>query len=191
MVLDRQKIRRAIPVSFETREESDGQRVIQGYFAVFNQPSELWPGVSEVIKPGAFAGATDVRALINHDTTLVMGRTKAGTLEIKEDSYGLYGKLIINEQDTDAMNLYARINRGDVSQASFGGYITQEKSIFQEDGKVLFEVEVVDLWEVSPCTFPQYEQTDLSARRKEVDQFRQRKLELEKEILRRNLKKWA
>ena len=47
-----------------------------------------------------------------HDTTLVLGRTKAGTLTLKEDSRGLWGSIQINRDDVDAMNLYARVQRG-------------------------------------------------------------------------------
>ena len=97
---------RSLPQRFETREAGDGALYIEGYFAVFNSPYELWEGATEIIKPGAFSGclSQDVRALINHDTTLVLGRTKAGTLTLKEDSRGLWGSIQINRDDVDAMN---------------------------------------------------------------------------------------
>lgn len=66
---------------FRTRAE-DGNLYIEGYFAVYNSRYDLWDGVYETIAPGAFDGETegDIRALTNHDTTLVLGRTTAGTL---------------------------------------------------------------------------------------------------------------
>lgn len=67
-----------------------------------------------------------VRALIDHETRLVLGRSKAGTLELREDSHGLWGKIRINPNDTDAMNLYNRVKRGDVDQCSFGFNIVKE-----------------------------------------------------------------
>jgi len=173
---------------FETREE-DGQKVIKGYFAVFNQSTELYPGVTEHISPGAFAGATDVRGLINHDTSKVLGRTKAGTLKLVEDSYGLFGTIIVNSDDPDAVGMYARIQRGDVDQASFGGYIVSENFKDLGNKKYDFEILEFDLWEISPCTFPQYEQTGLSTRTRTIsdheDQLRREALK--KRLLRGKL----
>ena len=77
----KQRQTRSLPQRFETREAEGGALYIEGYFAVFDSPYELWEGAVEIVKPGAFAGclSQDVRALINHDTTLVLGRTKSGT----------------------------------------------------------------------------------------------------------------
>ena len=82
---------RSMPTEFKTREDGGGALSIEGYFAVFNSNYEIGAGMSESIAPGAFTSslANDVRALINHDTTLVLGRTKANTLQLKEDSHGL------------------------------------------------------------------------------------------------------
>ena len=112
---------RSIASKFETREEND-EMIIEGYFAVFNSNYEILPGMSESIAPGAFKNtlAGDIRALINHDTTLVLGRTAAKTLEVSEDERGLWGRIRINPKDSDAVNLYERVKRGDVSQCSIG-----------------------------------------------------------------------
>ena len=69
------------------------KKYIEGYFAVFGSNYELWTGASESIDPHAFDGALvdDVRALIDHETRLVLGRNKAGTLELKVDERGLWG----------------------------------------------------------------------------------------------------
>ena len=78
---------RTVGTKFETRE--DGENLsIKGYFAVFNSIYEIVPGMSESIAPGAFSKTLsgDIRALINHDTTLVLGRTKANTLQLREDT---------------------------------------------------------------------------------------------------------
>ena len=87
---------RSVPVNFCTRNDENGP-VIAGYFAVFNSPTELWGGCIEQIAPGAFSSSLngDVRALIDHDTRLVIGRTIAGTLSLREDETGLYGDLTI------------------------------------------------------------------------------------------------
>lgn len=112
--MDRTKIQtRSMESDFVTGED-DSDLYIEGYFAVFNSNYELWKGATESIAPGAFASTMgeDIRALIDHETRLVLGRNKAGTLELREDSHGLWGKVKINPNDTDAMNLYERVKRG-------------------------------------------------------------------------------
>jgi len=179
MALDR-TIRqvRSVETKFETRGDSDELR-IEGYFAVFNSNYEIAPGMSESIAPGAFSRTLqggDIRALINHDTTFVLGRTKAHTLDLREDARGLWGSVVINPNDGDAMNLYERVKRGDVDQCSFGFQIVSEESDFREDGSVHWTIKDVDLFEVSACTFPAYEETSLSARASERAELEARRL---------------
>ena len=177
---------RSLQTELKTRAEPDSQDMyIEGYFAVFNRQTELWPGAYEEVAPGAFDETlgNDIRALINHDTTLVLGRNKAGTLELKADSYGLWGRVKINPNDTDAVNLYERVKRGDVDQCSFGFNILKEETDWREDGSVKWTIQEVDLHEVSICTFPAYEETGVQARKAEVDQHRQRQLEQRKNNL--------
>lgn len=157
---------RSVPVSFQTRSDESGP-VIAGYFAVFNNPTELWHGCIEQIAPGAFASSLggDVRALIDHDTRLVIGRTVAGTLSLREDANGLYGEIKINEHDSDAMNLYVRVQRGDVSQCSFGFDIVAEDYVVSPDGQTCtWTIRDTKLYEVSVVTFPAYEATSVEAR---------------------------
>lgn len=181
---------RSLPQKFQTREADDGALYIEGYFAVFDSPYPLWDGAEEVVKPGAFAGCLgqDVRALANHDTTLVLGRTKAGTLELREDDVGLWGKVKINRDDADAMNLYARVQRGDVDQCSFGFDIREETFVDLGDGKCRWEINKVDpLFEVSVCTFPAYEATTVSARKKQLKTIEARKAEAWKTRMKKRL----
>ena len=180
---------RSVPTKFETREDGENP-TIEGYFAVFNSNYEIAPGMSESIAPGAFSRtlANDVRALINHDTTLVLGRTKANTLELREDSHGLWGKITINPNDGDAMNLYERVKRGDVDQCSFGFDLKEQDTEIRDDGAVHWTIKDLDLFEVSCCTFPAYEQTNISARSKERDEIRQRELSAWREKMKGVLK---
>ena len=173
---------RTLATELKTRAEPEGAKVIEGYFAVFNRQTELFPGGFEVIAPEAFNNTLggDVRALINHDTTLVLGRTKASTLMLSVDGHGLYGKIIINEKDMDAMNLYERVQRGDVDQCSFGFEILSEETEWLEDGAIRWTIREVVLHEVSVCTFPAYEDTSVQARSKEYQNLRQKKLEARK-----------
>lgn len=147
-------------------------------------------GVDEQIAPGAFTDTLgeDIRALTNHDTTLVLGRNKAGTLTLREDSHGLWGSIRINREDQDALNLYRRVQRGDVDQCSFGFYILDEERIVNADGSVLYLIKKVRLLEVSVVTFPAYEATAVSAREAQEADIRQRILEEKREALRAKLK---
>ena len=181
---------RSLQTELTTRAEADGQEMyIEGYFAVFGRETELWPGAFEEIAPGAFDKtlSNDIRALINHDTTLVLGRTKAGTLELKTDSYGLWGRVKINPNDTDAVNVYERVKRGDVDQCSFGFNILAEETDWRDDGTVKWTVTKIDLHEVSVCTFPAYEETGVQARKTQVERHRERELEARRAKLKERL----
>lgn len=174
---------------FSTREDGE-ELFIEGYFSVFNSNYEIWPGATESVAPGAFSNtlSDDVRALINHDTTLVLGRNKAGTLELREDTRGLWGKITINPNDSDAMNLYERVKRGDVDQCSFGFDIVKEDTEIREDGSIHWTIREVKLYEVSCCTFPAYEDTSISAREKDFEEIKKRKNEVWKKEIRNRLK---
>lgn len=166
----------------KTRSEQDGEMIIEGYFAVFNKATELWPGAYEKIDPDAFNNTlgNDIRALINHDTTLVLGRNKANTLSLSIDSYGLFGVIQINSEDRDAVNLYERVKRGDVDQCSFGFNILNEEIDYRDDGTIEWTLKEIDLHEVSVCTFPAYADTAVQARHNEVEQHKKRIFEQKK-----------
>jgi len=170
---------RPMSTSFEARDAVEGENpTIEGYFAVFNSIYEIAPGMTESVAPGAFSRTLsgDIRALTNHDTTLVLGRTSAHTLELREDEHGLWGRISINPKDVDAMNLYERVKRGDVDQCSFGFEIVNEETEFRDDGSVHWTITEVNLFEVSACTFPAYQETNIAARSKERDAARSREL---------------
>lgn len=175
---------------FKTREDS-GEMVIEGYFAVFNSDYEMWEGASESIAPGAFTSSLsgDIRGLTNHDTTLVLGRTKVHTLELKEDTHGLWGRITINPKDSDAVNTYERVKRGDVDQCSIGFMIRSEETDFRDDGSIHWTITDVDLFEVSVCTFPAYEETGVSARHKDAEELKKRAAEAWKLQMADRLKK--
>lgn len=178
---------------FRTRRDNSEDPVIEGYFSVFNSNYELWEGATESIAPGAFDSSmnNDVRALTNHDTTLVLGRSNGtvNTLELSVDSHGLFGRVHINPNDTDAMNTYARVERGDVSQCSFGFMIRDEETEFRDDGSIHWTIKDLDLFEVSVCTFPAYEATSIKARHKDAEEIKSRKLEVWKEHMRSRFNK--
>lgn len=168
----------AVDADFQTRE-IDGKRYVDGYFAVFGGQYQLWDNAIETVDEGAFdlVRDTDVRALTNHDTTLVLGRTSAGTLQLSVDQRGLWGSIEINEADQDAVNLYERVKRRDVTQCSFGFDIEDEEMVVRDDGVTVWHIKKVRLYEVSVCTFPAYEETGVQARKKELETIMRRKTE--------------
>ena len=180
---------RATATRFETRDSGEGPR-ISGYFAVFNSVYHIAPGMSESIAPGAFASTLqdDIRALTNHDTTLVLGRTAAGTLTLREDEQGLFAEIAVNPNDSDAMNTYERIKRGDVSQCSIGFRILSEDTDVREDGSVHWTIREMQLFEVSVCTFPAYTETSVSARAAQREEIKARALQAWKENAQRQLR---
>lgn len=165
----------------EIREEN-GKRRLEGYFAVFDQPYEVYPGWIETIAPGAFsralASGQDVKVLWNHNPDIVLGSTGNKTADLREDQRGLFGGTDINEQDQDAKNAYARVDRGDVNGCSFGFEISRMEESWDEDGTYRTRIlEVSPLYEVSPCTFPAYAQTSITSRAQEQLEAAREKLE--------------
>ena len=162
---DKERQVRAALTQFEAREEENRPH-ITGYFSVFDGVYEIGPGMTESVDRHAFDNTIggDIRALINHNSDMVLGRTKAHTLELRIDEHGLWGDILINPNDQDAMNLYERVRRGDVDQCSFGFRIISEETDFREDGSIHWRITEVELFEVSVCTFPAYEDTNVSAR---------------------------
>ena len=176
-------------LSTRAEGESEGEKIIEGYFAVFNSETELWKGAFEEIVPGAFDTLSDdIRGLINHDTAMVLGRTKSGSLTLKVDSKGLYGRIIINENDSDATNLYERVKRGDVDQCSIGFNVIQQKEDYRDDGTIKWTLTEVELHEVSVVTFPAYEDTAVEARKKDYSKFEKKRLDQKKQQLRERLR---
>lgn len=157
---------------FRTRAEPDGKLYIEGYFAVFGQETELWKGWFEKIAPGAFDNSlrnNDIRCLFNHQAGFVLGRMAAGTLALKTTAYGLFGSVEINQADRQAMDVYARVQRGDISGCSFGFDPLGEHSEQKDDGYHATVTEA-DTVEVSICTFPAYPQTEVQARQQDFRQ---------------------
>ena len=147
------------------------------------------PGAVESIADTAFDGALadDIRCLIDHETRLVLGRNKAGTLTLKVDTRGLWGEVRINPNDQDAVNLYERVKRGDVDQCSFGFDILDEE--FEDRGDtVKWTIKKVKLYEVSVVTFPAYEETSVSARKRQLGEIKKRSIEAWKQRTLKRLK---
>lgn len=151
-----------------TRGEGKGPR-LEGHAAIFNALSEDLGGFREQIAPGAFAEAIekdDVRALFNHDSNYVLGRTASGTLRLAEDVRGLAITIDLPDTQTIRDLVAAPIERGDVSQMSFGFSVRPGGQDWAKDdaGVVVRTLKKVRLFDVSPVTFPAYRQTDVAVR---------------------------
>lgn len=144
----------------------NGSAKIVGYAAVFDVLSEeLW-GFREKIAPGAFSKTireADVRALWNHDSNYVLGRTKSGTLSLMEDEIGL--AIEVEPPDAQwARDLMVSIDRSDVDQMSFGFYTIRDKWEMDDDEELIRTLQEVELFDVSPVTYPAYPQTTVQLR---------------------------
>jgi len=161
---------RTIVNEMRTALNGDGKKIIVGYAAVFNTRAEIYRGMFEKIDPKAFDDVLDqdVRALFNHDSNIILGRTKAGTLKLSVDDKGL--KYEITPPDTEQANgLMESIRRGDVSQSSFGFIIKEDKWEDHADGTFTRTIlKVRTLKDISPVTFPAYEDTAVALRSKEA-----------------------
>ena len=188
----RQKRRTMAPLINSIRAADGQEKRIEGYFSTFDGVYELWPGATESVDPHAFDECLedDVRCLIDHDTRLVLGRTTAGTLRIGVDEKGLWFSVDINPEDTDAMNLYARVQRGDVSGCSFGFDILDEETERRSDGSTHWTIKKVKLYEGSVCTFPAYQDTSAQARRDDYKAIRRREVAQWKADMKERMSKW-
>jgi hypothetical protein len=159
--------RRMCPVS-EMRVDGNRNPVLGGYAAVFNSLSIPIFNFRERIAPGAFRRTLetkpDVRALINHDSNLVLGRTTSGTLTVGEDAKGLAVRVEL-PSTSYALDLAESVRRGDVNQMSIGFRIPKGgDEIMAEDGGTVRELRDIDLIDVSAVTFPAYTQTRVEIR---------------------------
>lgn len=174
------RIRRFTPIQLaEVRasKRDDGSPLITGHGSVFYDGTpeteyRLWSKFKERIMPGAFdralAEAHDVRGLFNHDANHVLGRTKSGTCRLSIDARGLRYEIDPNAKDTDAMNVVARLERGDVTGSSFSFRIVREEYLYEDDVTIAL-VKDVDLYDVGPVTFPAYEGAESEVRSADVE----------------------
>ncbi len=165
---DSKKEIRMLPMKELRIADGDGGAVIEGHAAVFDSWSETLGGIfpfKEIVRKGAFnesIGKDDIRALFNHDPNYVLGRNRAGTLELVEDEIGL--RVRIMPPDTSwAKDVQTSIRRGDITQMSIG-FIVESDKWSTEDGIDVREILKVKLFDVSPVTFPAYTATDVGVR---------------------------
>ena len=160
--------RRFLPArEFRIDTGEGGSSTLAGYAAVFNSNSEDM-GFIEQIAPGAFtanlATNPDVRALINHDPNLILGRTKSGTLKLSQDDVGLRFECQLPNTQT-ARDLSESVARGDLDACSFGMFVQAADWKEQRDGSWMRIITQASLFDVSAVTYPAYTATSVSVRR--------------------------
>lgn len=178
-----------IETEFRADVTEQDELIVEGYFIRFDSETELYPGVFEQVSPESVDDSLeneDIRSLFNHDDNLVLGRTGNNTLKLRKDEKGLFGQVIINKDDSEAMNAYARIKRGDVVGCSFG-FMPIDQDYAENGERTDITIRKMRLFEVSPCVFPAYPQTEISARKTDVEKFRKEQLENKKKELKERL----
>jgi HK97 family phage prohead protease len=140
---------------------------IVGYASVFDSESRDLGQFKEIIKPGAFDRALveehDVRALVDHDPKMILGRSKSGTLRMLVDEVGL--RVEIDPPDTSVgRDTIESIRRGDLDSMSFG-FVVRNDHWREEEGQAIREINDLDLFDVSVVSFPAYEDTSVAVRR--------------------------
>ncbi|KFC68433.1 Phage prohead protease (Modular protein) [Devosia sp. LC5] len=142
-----------------------------GYAAIFGEEATIGGLFREKLRRGCFANSLeqgDIRALYDHDTGRVIGRTKSGTLRLQEDPIGLRFELDVEESTPDGQTVMALVGRQDVSQCSFGFRVVAEE--WRDEGEDTLPLRIiteVELFEVSIVAWPAYDTTSvqLSARK--------------------------
>ena len=178
-----------IETEFRADVTEQDELIVEGYFIRFDSETELYPGVFEQVSPESVDDSLeneDIRSLFNHDDNLVLGRTGNNTLKLRKDEKGLFGQVIINKDDSEAVNAYARIKRGDVVGCSFG-FMPIDQDYAENGERTDITIRKMRLFEVSPCVFPAYPQTEISARKTDVEKFRKEQLENKKKELKERL----
>lgn len=157
---------RYLVTDVEIRAEEDNQPRLVGYAARFNSLSEDLGGFREVIRKGAFADSIrrgdDVRALVDHNPTMILGRTKSNTLTLSEDNLGLRVEILLPDTSV-SRDLQASMKRGDIDGMSFGFRVDAD-AWREEQGQTIRELHRVSLFDVSPVTFPAYPATEAALR---------------------------
>ncbi len=170
--------RRYTPQRTTVENRADGSKEIRGYAAVHYNPNDpgteyrLYDDMVERIMPGAFDRAIedqhDVRALFNHDSSMVLGRSESGTLKLASDATGL--RYVVDPPNTQiGRDVVELLSRGDVSGSSFAFLPTKvswEDRMDSDTRKVTYirKIEDVELLDVGPVTYPAYDSTTAGVR---------------------------
>ena len=159
----------------ECRIDAIDSHRLRGYAIVFNARSQNLGGFQEVIAPEAidrtFKEALDVRALVNHDSAKVIGRLRAGTLQMQKDATGLRVTIEPDLEISYAKDIMLEVRRGDVSGMSFAFRTIEDDWNYDDETMPLRTVLDMRVSEVSIVTFPAYTQTDIQVAQRSMQDF--------------------
>lgn len=158
----------AVTQPIELRQaEGESPGGIRGYAALYDTLSVNLGGFRERIEPGAFEGRLndDVRALVNHDPSLILGRTRSGTLSLSLDNRGLIYEVDPLPDTRTAHDLAESVGRGDIDQSSFAFTVEEDEWDEDDEGRIIRTIKKFrQLYDVSPVTYPAYEDTTIGTR---------------------------
>lgn len=151
-------------------------RVIKGYPIVFNRLSQDLGGFKERILPEAVDRSlkADIRALVDHDTAKILGRTKSGTLTLRKDRTGLAANIEPDPDISYARDIMRAVARGDVSGMSFGFRVIEEDWHMEEGKTPIRDILDMEIAEISIVVFPAYDATSVDVAKRSLDHFRRR-----------------
>jgi len=185
--------KRYFNIDTRTEKRDDGSTTITGHAAVYNQMSSDLGGFREIIAPDAFSNVLndDVRALVNHDPNLLLGRTTSGTLRLEQTEKGLQYSFDVPDT-TYGRDLVISMERGDITQSSFAFTIEDDSWETTEDGEVRTINKVKQLYDCSPVTYPAYPTSDdltLAQRSLAIYKEKEENKRQEKDLVKRSLLK--
>lgn len=159
----------------------DEKMIVEGYALRFNTLSNDLGGFVETISPEALkeADLSDVRCLIDHDSSKVLGRTTSETLELKIDDEGLYFRTQLPDT-TYARDLYENIRLGNINQCSFGFILDEDGDEFEKRDDGLFKRtlrKIKSLFDVSIVTYPAYNDTQVAPALRSIENIKQHELD--------------
>ncbi|MGL4571799.1 MAG: HK97 family phage prohead protease [Clostridium sp.] len=191
MIKQKEKeIRKLIATDLETRNIEDSEeKIISGYINKFNTRSQ-YMGFYEEVDKGAFdktlADGHNIYAMYNHDTNMILGSTRSGSLKLNVDNIGLHFELRINPNLTYANDIAELVKSGDLEGCSFGFWVNDDEWTYTEDKIELRVIKELELIEVTITPFPAYLDSEASCRsyelhNQEVEKIKELR-EIEKEI---------
>ncbi|UBK72390.1 HK97 family phage prohead protease [Clostridium perfringens] len=190
MEKQQKEIRKIIVTDLETRTlEDTEEKVISGYINKFNTRSQ-YMGFYEEVAKGAFdktlADGHNIYAMYNHNSDMILGSTRSGSLKLNTDNIGLHFELRINPNISYASDIAELVKSGDLEGCSFGFWVTDDEWTYTEDKIDLRIIKELELIEVTITPFPAYLDSEASCRsfdlhNEEVEKAKELR-DLEKEI---------
>lgn len=164
--------RRIDVANLETRTEDNGQMIVEGYAATFNQPYVLYNTndfeLQEQIDPHAFDNTDMEDVIMQYDHNgRVFARKRNGTLQLTTDEHGLKISARL-DGTTIGRQLYEEIKGGYTDRMSFGFTVDEEKREETESQNKLSVLRTITkirkLYDVSAVSLPANDATEISAR---------------------------